>query len=159
MTDESDERAHSNNPETRGRLPRQTFERAHRHQAEPSVNGRHPNHRPFHSPRTTPGQHDFWSSEDSAPPRVPATGGPFLIGSASETAFAHERPVRRENRSRSDCSSWRVGGGAVAKVPDGTLCDGTPRPRPEKPINRAQRAHRPEGTRFRPAIRTGRTPF
>src|SRR3954453_19131936 len=93
MTDESDERAHSNNPETRGRLPRQTFERAHRHQAEPSVNGRHPNHRPFHSPRTTPGQHDFWSSEDSAPPSVPATVGPFVIGAANESAVGRNLGV------------------------------------------------------------------
>src|SRR3954449_6730629 len=28
----------------------------------------------------------FWSSEDSAPPSVPATGGPFLIGAASGRA-------------------------------------------------------------------------
>ncbi len=33
----------------------------------------------------------FWSSEDSAPPSVPATGGPLVIGSASETAFDRKR--------------------------------------------------------------------
>ena len=39
----------------------------------------------------------FWSSEDSAPPSVPATGGPFLIGSASGTALIGSLVSRRES--------------------------------------------------------------
>src|SRR3954452_1533164 len=38
----------------------------------------------------------FWSGEDSAPPSVPATGGPSLIGAASETAVGRNPRVARD---------------------------------------------------------------
>ena len=58
------------------------------------------------SPRAVPrldprGPPCSWSSEDSAPPSVPATGGPPFIGSANETAFARDRTPICSNRSRS----------------------------------------------------------